>query len=344
VKISNYNRPAPGTTTPPSPVPAPAPTAPGSAPAGRAEAGAGTTHRLTLPATAAGLRFDQALAQALPDYSRSRLKQWIDTGQVTLDGRPADPTRKIWGGEEVVVNAAPDPRETAHAPESIALAIVHEDATLLVLDKPAGLVMHPGSGNWQGTLLNALLHHAPQLAGVPRAGIVHRLDKDTSGLLVVAKTLAAQTDLVRQLQARTVQREYLALATGDIARGGTVDAPIGRHPSRRTTMAIVATGRPARTHYAVVERFGSATLLQCRLETGRTHQIRVHLASLGHPLVGDPAYGRKGPPAFARQALHAFRLGLVHPLTREHRTWESPLPADFAGLLAMLRAAGAASA
>ena len=203
--------------------------------------------------------------------------------------------------------------------------------------------MHPGSGNWEGTMLNALLHHAPQLAGVPRAGIVHRLDKDTSGLVVVAKTLAAQTDLVRQLQARTVQREYLALAAGDIARGGTVDAPIGRHPSRRTTMAVVATGRPARTHYAVVERFGVATLLRCRLETGRTHQIRVHLASLGHPLVGDPAYGRKGTPAFGRQALHAFRLGLVHPVTREQRTWESPLPADFAALLVALRASGAAT-
>jgi len=307
-------------------------------------AGAVTTHRLTLPPTAAGLRFDQALAQALPDYSRSRLRQWIDAGQVTLDGRPADPTRRIRGGETVVVAAAPDPGETAYAPEAIALSIVHEDATLLVLDKPAGLVVHPGSGNWQGTLLNALLHHAPELAGVPRAGIVHRLDKDTSGLLVVARTLAAQTDLVRQLQARTVRREYLALAAGDLARDGTVDAPIGRHPSRRTTMAVVATGRPARTHFAVVERFGSATLLRCRLETGRTHQIRVHLASLGHPLVGDPAYGRKGTLAFARQALHAFRLGLSHPLTREDCAWESPLPADFAGLLALLRAGGPARA
>jgi len=308
------------------------------APAGHADIGAGRTHRLTLTAAAAGLRFDQALAQALPDYSRSRLKHWIDTGQVTLDGRAADPKRKVWGGEEVVVEATPDPRETAFSAEPMAIAIRYEDDALIVIDKPAGLVMHPGTGNWQGTLLNALLHHAPQLAGVPRAGIVHRLDKDTSGLLVVAKTLAAQTDLVRQLQARTVRREYLALAAGDIARGGTVDAPIGRHPARRTTMAVVATGRPARTHYDVVERFGIATLLQCRLETGRTHQIRVHLASLGHPLVGDPAYGRKGPLAFGRQALHAFRLGLVHPLTRTECAWEAPLPPDFTDLLAMLRA------
>jgi 23S rRNA pseudouridine1911/1915/1917 synthase len=326
VKKTDYSRPD-------SPVPAPAvPGTPALA------AGTATTHRLTFAATAAGLRFDQALAQALPDYSRSRLKQWIDGGLATLDGRVADPKRRIRGGEAVVVTATPDPQETAYAAESIALPITYEDATLLVIDKPAGLVMHPGSGNWQGTLLNALLHHAPQLAGVPRAGIVHRLDKDTSGLVAVAKTLPAQTDLVRQLQARTVKREYLALATGDIRRGGTVDAPIGRHPSRRTTMAVVASGRPARTHYTVVERFAGATLLACRLETGRTHQIRVHLASLGHPLVGDPAYGRKGPLPFGRQALHAFRLGLVHPATRRQCEWESPLPADFAGLLATLRA------
>ena len=232
-----------------------------------------------------------------------------------------------------------DPRETPHAAESIALAVVYEDDALIVLDKPAGLVVHPGSGNWAGTMQNALLHHAPGLSAIPRAGIVHRLDKDTSGLLVVARTLQAQTDLVRQLQARTVRREYLALAVGDIAVGGTIDAPIGRHPARRTTMAVVATGKPARTHFEVVERFGGATLLRCRLETGRTHQIRVHLASRGHPLVGDPAYGKKGPVAFGRQALHAFRLGLVHPATRAGMAWEAPLPADFAALLAALQAA-----
>jgi len=298
----------------------------------------GSTRRVRLAAEQAGLRFDQALAQALPEYSRNRLRQWIDAGRVTVDGRPAEATRRVLGGETVVVEAMPDARETAYAPEPIGLAIVHEDDTLLVVDKPAGLVVHPGSGNWEGTLLNALLHHAPQLGQVPRAGIVHRLDKDTSGLLVVAKTLAAQTDLVRQLQRRSVQREYYALATGDLVHGGTIDAPIGRHPSRRTTMAVVATGRPARTHYTVVERFGTATLLRCRLETGRTHQIRVHLASLKHPLVGDPAYGRKCSLGFTRQALHAFRLGLVHPSTGEHCTWESPLPADFAALLAALRA------
>jgi 23S rRNA pseudouridine1911/1915/1917 synthase len=290
-----------------------------------------------LPPAAAGERFDAALADALPQYSRSRLRTWIDGGRVTLDGDPAAPTRRVRGGERVMVHGAPDPRELAFLPEAIALSIVDEDDAMLVVDKPAGLVVHPGSGNWEGTLANALLHHAPQLAGVPRAGIVHRLDKDTSGLMVVAKTLTAHTALVRQLQARTVTREYIALASGDIAQHGTVDAPIGRHPTRRTTMAVVATGKAARTHFDIVERFGAATLLRCRLETGRTHQIRVHLASLGHPLVGDPTYGRKGPIAFPRQALHAARLALVHPATGRACQWDSPLPADFAGLLTTLR-------
>ena len=296
------------------------------------------THALLLPAEAAGSRFDAALARALPQYSRSRLRAWIDAGRVTLEGRPAAATHRVRGGEPVVVRTVAEPDAAAPAAEAIALAIVHEDDALLVVDKPAGLVVHPGAGNRTGTLQNALLHHAPGLAAVPRSGIVHRLDKDTSGLLVVAKTLLAHTDLVRQLAARSVHREYLALATGDLRHAGTIEAPIGRHPTRRTTMAVVATGKPARTHYTVVERFGSATLLACRLETGRTHQIRVHLASLGHPLVGDPAYGRKNALAFGRQALHAARLALVHPATRRTREWTSPLPADFADLLASLRA------
>ncbi|HET7096790.1 MAG TPA: 23S rRNA pseudouridine(1911/1915/1917) synthase RluD [Casimicrobiaceae bacterium] len=295
------------------------------------------THAVTLPAAAAGDRFDAALARALPQYSRSRLRAWIDAGRVTLDGEPATATHRVRGGERVVVASEPDPREAAFAPEAIALSVVFEDDALIVVDKPAGLVVHPGSGNWAGTLANALVHHAPQLAAVPRAGIVHRLDKDTSGLLVIAKTLAAQTALVRQMQARSVTREYVALAAGDIASAGVVDAPIGRHPTRRTTMAVVATGKAARTHFDVVERFGVATLLSCRLETGRTHQIRVHLASLGHPLVGDPTYGRKGAIAFARQALHAARLALVHPVTGHTCRWESPLPRDFDTLLASLR-------
>jgi len=217
--------------------------------------------------------------------------------------------------------------------------VAYEDEQILVIDKPAGLVVHPGSGNWRGTLLNALLHRLPALAGLPRAGIVHRLDKDTSGLLVVAKTLEAQTDLVRQLQARTVRREYLALVRGTVERDGLVDAPIGRHPVQRTRMAVVARGRPARTHYRVRERLAGATLVECALESGRTHQIRVHMAHIGHPILGDPVYARHaaGGVAFGRQALHAWRLGLRHPASGAALHWESALPQDMAGLLDRLR-------
>jgi len=298
--------------------------------------------RLVVPGECAGARLDQALARMLPEHSRSRLAAWTKEGRVLVDGAVADPKRKVWGGECVSLAEAPTPAQTAQRPEAIPLAIRYEDAAILVIDKPAGLVVHPGSGNWQGTLLNALLHHAPGLEAIPRAGIVHRLDKDTSGLLVVAKTLEAQTDLVRQLQARTVKRHYLALAFGIVARDGTVDAPIGRHPLQRTRMAVVGGGRAARTHYRVLERFACATLLECALETGRTHQIRVHLADIGHPLVGDPVYGshRAAPPllaAFARQALHAWRLALVHPATGAEMGWEAPPPADFADLVDALR-------
>jgi len=292
---------------------------------------------LTIPQDATGMRLDQALAQLMPEHSRSRIKSWIEAGRVTLSGEAADAKRRLRGGELVAVAPLADPRSAAIVAQRMHLEIVYEDDALIVIDKPAGLVVHPGSGNWSGTLANALLHHAPQLAGVARAGIVHRLDKDTTGLLVIAKTATAHTDLVRQLQARSVRREYLALATGDLLRSGTIDAPIGRHPVKRTSMAVVATGKPAVTRYKVRERFGDVTLLACRLETGRTHQIRVHLASIAHPLVGDPAYGRRHPLAFGRQALHAWRLGLIHPRTRQPVEWEAPLPADFSALLATLR-------
>jgi 23S rRNA pseudouridine1911/1915/1917 synthase len=216
---------------------------------------------------------------------------------------------------------------------------------MLVLDKPPGLVVHPGSGNRTGTLLNALLHHDPALASLPRAGIVHRLDKDTSGLMVVARTIEAHTGLVRELAAREITREYLAVAHGDIVRAMVVDAPIGRHPTQRTTMAVVERGKPARTHVSIVERFGAATLVRCKLETGRTHQFRVHLAAIGHPLVGDPAYGARRArsasarvPAFGRQALHAALLSLAHPTTRRTLRFEATPPADFAALVAALRA------
>lgn len=299
---------------------------------------AGAARILAVPTDYAGLRLDAALARLCPEHSRSRLQSWLRQGWVTVDGAAADPKRKVWGGERVALAVEPEGDAVADRPEAIALSVVFEDEYLVVIDKPAGLVVHPGSGNRTGTMMNALLHHAPQLAAIPRAGIVHRLDKDTSGLLVVAKTLAAQTDLVRQLQARTVKRHYLALVHGALAKDGTVDAPVGRHPVHRTKMAVVERGREARTHYAVRQRFARATLLECRLETGRTHQIRVHMAAVGHPLVGDPAYGKRRSgdvrlDAFPRQALHAWRLALVHPATGAQIAWESPLPADMAALL-----------
>ena len=293
-----------------------------------------------MPATCAGIRLDQALATLLPAYSRNRLAQWVRAGRVTLDGRAATPRQKVSAGGEILVLPAPDPAAAAHRPESIALDVAFEDDTLLVVNKPAGLVVHPGSGNWQGTLLNALLAHAPALAGIPRAGIVHRLDKDTSGLLVVAKTLEAQTALVRQLQARSVGREYLAVVHGNVTRDGTMDAPVGRHPVKRTRMAVTARGRQAITRYRVAERFGHATVLRCRLETGRTHQIRVHLSALGHPLVGDPVYGKRSGIAFPRQALHAERLQLLHPGTGKTMEWRADPPADLQQLLSDLRRRG----
>ncbi len=302
---------------------------------------------LVIPGELAGLRLDQALQKLLPEYSRSRLQDWIKQERVTLEGKSAAPKQVVWGGEAVRVEPQAAAAECAFVPQEIALNVVFEDDALIVIDKPAGLVVHPGSGNWEGTLLNALLHHAPQLAAIPRAGIVHRLDKDTSGLLVVAKTLTAQTDLVRQLQARTVKREYLAVTQGIVAHDGMVEAPLGRHPTQRTKMAIVATGKPALTHFRIVERFAVHTLVECRLETGRTHQIRVHLQSIGHPLAGDPVYGGKpvaaSPAArdavrkLGRQALHAARLGLIHPVSREPVEWRIELPADMAALIETLR-------
>ncbi len=310
----------------------------------RADYSAEPVRVLIIPPELAGLRLDQALARLLPEHSRSRLTSWVRQGKVSLDDTAADAKRKVWGGERIVLEPVVLPEQAARQPEAIALSIVHEDTALLVVDKPAGLVVHPGSGNWQGTLLNALLHHAPQLANLPRAGIVHRLDKDTSGLLVVAKTLEAHTDLVRQLAARTVKRHYRALAHGRVVRDGVVEAPIGRHPVQRTRMAVVHNGRAARTHYRVLEHFDRVSLLECVLDTGRTHQIRVHMAQIGHPLVGDPVYGlrRQGTgllAAFPRQALHACHLALVHPATRVEMGWEAPLPEDFSALLAVLREA-----
>ena len=283
------------------------------------------------------------LAELWPQHSRNRLQAWVREGRVEVDERVEnEPKRKLLGGEWLLLSEPESSRELAEQPEDIPLDIVFEDEELLVINKPPGLVVHPGSGNWSGTLMNALLHHVPAIAEVPRAGIVHRLDKETSGLLVVAKTLEAQTDLVRQLQARSVRRQYLAIVNGVVDRGGMLDAPIGRHPVQRTKMAIVPEtlgGKPAVTHFRVLEEYEHASLLECALETGRTHQIRVHMASLKHPLLGDPVYGKVDPrlPLFHRQALHATRLGLLHPLTRRLQQWEAPQPADMQALLEELR-------
>jgi 23S rRNA pseudouridine1911/1915/1917 synthase len=294
--------------------------------------------KVTIPVELAGLRLDQALARLLPQESRTRLARLIEEGHVRVDGAQVPAKRKLKSGEVVEVALAPRIEESAYHPEAIALDIVHEDGDVLVVNKPAGLVVHPGSGNWAGTMLNALLHHAPALEHLARAGIVHRLDKDTSGLLVVAKNEPAQLALVRQLQARTVKRTYLALARGRMVTPGKVDAPIGRHPVHRTRMAVVAGGKPAITHYRVRESFAAHTLLECDLETGRTHQIRVHLASIGHPLEGDPVYAKRGEGiSFARQALHAWRLAFVHPRSGAPLSFEAPLPADLRALLEGLR-------
>jgi 23S rRNA pseudouridine1911/1915/1917 synthase len=299
-------------------------------------------HCLAVPESCAGLRLDQALAQLLPQYSRARLSAWVKAGRVSVDGQTPTPRDKLHGGEQISVQPMLSPEETAFRPEAIPLDIVYEDDTLIVINKPAGLVVHPGSGNWQGTLLNALLAHAPRLSAVPRAGIVHRLDKDTSGLLVIAKTLTAQTDLVRQLQARSVSREYRAVVHGRLARGGTMEGAIGRDPRSRIRMAVTPSGKPAVTHYTVLEQLPRATVLACRLETGRTHQIRVHLQKLGHPIWGDPVYGPRNAPAtprFPRQALHAEKLALVHPQTGKTLQWQAPLPEDMRQLIAALREA-----
>ena len=301
---------------------------------------------LAIPHALSGARLDQVLAALLPQYSRSRMQTWIAAGAVQIDEVPVlSAKRKVWVGERLRLKLPTQATAESPQAEAIALDIVFEDMSMLVINKPAGLVVHPGNGNWSGTLLNALLHHAPALSTIPRAGIVHRLDKDTSGLLVVAKTLEAQTDLVRQLQARSVRRVYWALVEGVMRGDGAVNAPIARHPTARVKMAIVARGKTAVTHYRVLEAFARHTLIECRLETGRTHQIRVHMQSLNHPLVGDAVYGAKrGARLLPRQALHAAQLGLIHPHTRQPMQWDAPLPADMQNLLLQLRATGSSHA
>jgi 23S rRNA pseudouridine1911/1915/1917 synthase len=305
---------------------------------------------VTIPEHLDGLRLDQALAELVPDYSRSRLQQWIRGGQVTLDNRASRVRERVRCGDTVRIHAeiAEDSRFAA---QPITLDLIHEDEHLLVVNKPPGLVVHPAAGNADGTLLNALLYHDPGLAALPRAGIVHRLDKDTSGLMVVARTLVTHTRLVEAMQARRIRREYFAIVNGVPSAGGRIDAPIGRHPVDRKRMAVVAGGREAVTHYRVIERFRAHTLVRVRLETGRTHQIRVHMAHLRCPVTGDPVYG--GRPRwprgagegltralreFRRQALHARRLELAHPVSGVPLAWEAPLPVDMRRLIEALRA------
>jgi 23S rRNA pseudouridine1911/1915/1917 synthase len=302
-----------------------------------------------IPPALAGIRFDATLAKLFPEYSRSRLQQWMRDGLVTVNNVPAHAKTKVFGGETVTLEAIPQPEEMAFTAEDIYFPIVFEDDHIMVIDKPAGLVVHPAAGNWSGTLLNGLLHHNPSLATLPRAGIVHRLDKDTSGLMVVAKTLVAQTDLVRQLQAHTVKRHYIAIVDGLVRHDGTIDANIGRDPHNRLKMAVLSFGgKPSVTHLHIIERYLNHTLLECRLETGRTHQIRVHMQKAGHPLAGDPVYGnprhtmsaeaRQAVQLLNRQALHATRLELVHPVTGQTLHWKSRMPVDMRAVLALLSA------
>ncbi|SPA43812.1 RluA family pseudouridine synthase [Cupriavidus taiwanensis] len=309
------------------------------------------TLSLEVDSASHGERLDKLLARHFSEFSRSRLQQWIESGAVRVDGQVRRPRDAVQMGNRIEVRPQAAPESSAFAPEDVPLDVVYEDDTLLVINKPAGLVVHPAAGNWSGTVLNGLLHRDSGAASLPRAGIVHRLDKETSGLMVVARTLTAQTDLVRQLQARTVKRTYIALVWGRTYDEGTIDAPIGRDPRERTRMAIVqtASGKPSRTHFRTLATVplgrGFVSMVMCKLETGRTHQIRVHFESIGHPLVGDPVYFRatqRGkrpairvplPVPYARQALHAYKLGLVHPATGKHMSWTAQPPEDLQALI-----------
>ncbi|MFV2057971.1 MAG: 23S rRNA pseudouridine(1911/1915/1917) synthase RluD [Thiohalomonadales bacterium] len=300
---------------------------------------------IQIPESMSGQRLDVALSELLCEYSRSRIQRWIKKGNIRIDGHIKRAKDLIRGGELVAVHIVEE-IETAWRPQSISLDIIYEDAEIIVINKPAGMVVHPGAGNMDGTLSNALLYYAEEVAKVPRAGIVHRIDKETSGLLVVARSLKAQKSLVEQLQQRTVTREYQAIVHGVMTAGGSIDEPIGRHPIQRTRMAVVRSGRPAKTHYRLIKKFRSHTHVRVQLETGRTHQIRVHMAHIRYPIVGDPVYGgRKRLPAgcqdnlkdclrgFTRQALHAAKLSLQHPTTGEQMSWTAELPADMQALL-----------
>ena len=306
--------------------------------------------KLKISEEAGGLRLDQALSRQIPEHSRARIQQWIRDGAVLVDGVARRAKDRVYGGEMIEIDAAERMEQTGVQPQNLPIECIHADEDLIVIDKVAGMVVHPAAGHFDGTLQNALLYHFPELAAVPRAGIVHRLDKDTSGLMVVARSLHAHTHLVNQLQSREMGREYEAVVHGVMVAGGTVDAPIGRHPVDRKRMAVVSNGKPAVTHYRLAHKFASHTHLRIKLQTGRTHQIRVHMAHIRYPIVGDPVYGgRKRIPAaaseqliealrsFPRQALHAARLELNHPVSEERLSWQSALPDDMQQLLQQLK-------
>ncbi|CAH9016640.1 23S rRNA pseudouridine(1911/1915/1917) synthase RluD [Candidatus Nitrosacidococcus sp. I8] len=302
-----------------------------------------------IPLELEGKRLDQTLAQIFPAYSRTRLQMWLKNGQVKINDTSARPRDIVSGGESVILHAEVE-TETEWKPQPLPLHIIYEDEALIIINKPANLVVHPAAGNYDGTLVNGLLNYAPELEAIPRAGLIHRLDKDTTGLLVIAKTIPAHTNLVQQLQNYQIHREYRAITTGVITSGGVIRAPIARHPIDRKRMSVNDSGKPAVTYYRVLSRFQSHTYAACFLETGRTHQIRVHLAYINYPLLGDPVYGRRLQIPeksnemltdrlrnFKRQALHAVRLELTHPLNGQNMAWEAPLPEDMKNILTLLK-------
>lgn len=303
-----------------------------------------------IPESLAGKRLDQALAEMFPDYSRARLQSWVKQGQIQVNQKQWRCKDKVRGGEAVALSVEASQKPIDFEPEPVDLDVLHEDESIIILNKQKGLVVHPASGNWSGTLLNGLLHRYPELGDLPRAGIVHRLDKNTTGVMVVARNLKSHKSLVDSLQARSMGREYLALVQGALVAGGTIDAPIGRHPKDRKRMAVVNNGKEAVTHYLVAERFKDYTLLHVKLETGRTHQIRVHMTHNRHQIVGDPVYGGRlklpreageelveSLRGFRRQALHAETLTLIHPESGESCSWSAPVPDDFKNLLTAMR-------
>lgn len=307
-------------------------------------------HEMIMPDHLANMRLDLALSKLLPEYSRTQIQEWIKNACIFVNGKPAKSKTLMKSGEKITINAVLKEKPTLFTSSPIPLNIIHEDNAILIIHKPVGLVVHPGAGNTDNTLLNALLHHAEALKELPRAGIIHRLDKNTSGVLVVAKTRAALTHLSRQLKKRTISRTYQAIVKGLITSGGTIDEPIGRHPVLRKNMAVIDTGKPARTHYRVMERYKAYTRIKIQLETGRTHQIRVHMAHIHHPILGDPTYGGrlqlpKGASPelidilrqFKHQALHAYELSFIHPITQKIVAYQAPIPEDMQTLIDCLK-------